>query len=225
MPEPFALIDEWELLIYGIVYEQLQRQKLAVASAEFFSPTFFDKEYEIMARALAPVVGEIMLAGVLNSTPEPLLANLADLFENERLYAEQHAGKLIKQINGTTLDEVQKVVNELTQQSIVEGWDIDTFTGNILEELNESIWFSEMRARRIAVTETTNAYMGGAELSMNELRGQGLNIRLRWLTANDDRVCAICAPRHLKLQGEGWTEPKAAHVGCRCNLAQEEFIL
>lgn len=215
MPEPFELVDEWELLLYAITLEQLKRQKNAVLTAQMFNPGFWDKEYELMALAYAPALSEIMIGGIEFATPESMLVNVSELFENQRIYAEQQAAKLIRNINPVT----EKNVNALIQQSIEEGWDIDTLTENLGE------WFSEVRARRIAVTETTNAFLGGAELSLNELKGQGYNMVARWLTANDDRVCAICAPRHLKLQGDGWTEIGAAHVGCRCDIALEEVLL
>lgn len=215
MPEPFELVDEWELLMYAIALEQLKRQRDDVLSAAMFNPGYWDREYEIMAAAFAPALAEIMTGGIQFATPERFIPNVAELFENQRFYAEQHAAALIRNINTVT----EEKVNALIQQSIVEGWDIPTLTDNLGE------WFSEMRARRIAISETTDAFMGGAELSLNSLRGQGLNMVARWLTANDDRVCQICAPRHLKLQGDGWTDMRKAHVGCRCDIALEEIIL
>jgi len=215
MAEPFELNDEWELILYSITLDQLRRQQTAVTSAEMFAPGYWDKEYELMAVAFAPIINEIMVGGINFATPSQFYLNIAGLFENQRIYAEQLAGKLIKNINPVT----EQHVNEIIQQSIVEGWDIPTLTENLGE------WFSEMRARRIAVTETTNAFMGGADIAKTELQGQGLNVALRWLAVNDDLVCQICAPRHLKFQGDGWTDPEAAHVGCRCDVSIEEILI
>lgn len=209
MAQPFELVDEWELLLYSIALDQLKRQKAALLDASFFAAGFWDREYILMAAAFAPAIEEIMLGGILFSTPEGL--DVSALFENQRIYAEQHAGELIRNINEVT----RQRVNEMVQQSITEGWDIDTLTENLEE------WFSETRARRIAITETTNAFGGGAQLANDELRAQGKNVALRWLTANDDRVCEICAPRHLKFQGDGWEVAEAAHVGCRCDWVNE----
>lgn len=208
------LVDEWELWLYIIALEQLKRQKAAVADASMFIPGFWEREAEIMALAFTPALVEIMEGGIVFATPDEAFDDVGMLFESERFYAQQHAAEMVRNINEVT----QRQVNELIQQSVTEGWGIDELT----EKLGE--WFSETRATRIAVTETTNAFMGGAELSYRELQGQGKEVVMRWLTANDDIVCEICAPRHLKLRGDGWTDPKAAHVNCRCTVVNEVVV-
>ena len=40
---------------------------------------------------------------------------------------------------------------------------------------------------------------------------------LIWITAGDDRVCPICAPRHLRRYRPTWFLPNLpSHSGCRC---------
>lgn len=212
MAEPFELIDEWEVSIYDVVIRQLRKQFGDVVDADFFSSGYFASQADQMAMELAPVLEEILKNGMVMTLPGEMTPLVAQAFDNMSTYAAQNAATLIKRINGTT----EQQVNELIQRSIEEGWGIDELTDNL------SPWFSEVRARRIAVTETTNAYIGGAEIGLNELRGQGLNVVARWLTANDDFVCSICAPRHGKIRGDGWTDMGAAHVGCRCDVAIEE---
>lgn len=39
--------------------------------------------------------------------------------------------------------------------------------------------------------------------------------KVRWITEDDDRVCEICGPRHMKIYSIDDVPPKA-HWGCRC---------
>lgn len=207
MAEPFELIDEYELLLYSLFYEALERQRKAVLAGEALAVAYWEKEATLMLASIAPAIQEIVHAGGMFAISGLGIEDTAPLFENEAFYARSKTYELIRGINETT----QQNVAEIIEQSVIEGWDIDTTT----EALSE--WFNDVRARRIAVTETTNAYGGGAQMTLDELRGQGKDAVLVWLTANDDRVCEICGPRHLKEQGDGWTEAAAAHPGCRCD--------
>ena len=57
--------------------------------------------------------------------------------------------------------------------------------------------FGPDRARTIAVTEITNAYAGGAIAGWrdaNRQAGTTVITGKQWATANDERVCPICAP-------------------------------
>jgi len=217
--ESFELIDDWELALYAVILEQLERQKNAVLDASFFAPGFDELNYQQMSAALAPILAEVMVGGIDFATPDSLVGNVAHLFENQRFYAEQQAAKLIKNIDPYT----KELVNQIIQDSIIEGWDIKRITQELIGF--DGSPFSEFRARRIAVTETTNAFMGGSQLALDDLKSQGLNVQLRWWTAHDDRVCAICAPRHGKVQGDGWTIADSAHVGCRCGTTIEEILI
>lgn len=57
--------------------------------------------------------------------------------------------------------------------------------------------FGADRARTVAITEITNAYAGGAIAGWREVNKQfGTTIITgkAWRTANDERVCPVCAP-------------------------------
>lgn len=57
--------------------------------------------------------------------------------------------------------------------------------------------FGPDRARTVAVTEITNAYAGGAIAGWRDINRQaGVDIITgkAWRTANDERVCPVCAP-------------------------------
>jgi hypothetical protein len=79
--------------------------------------------------------------------------------------------------------------------------------------------FGNVRAERIAVTETTRAYERATMQYQDLLRGEGLEMMRVWHTAADDIVCPICAPLDLKPESD-WPESQSdgppAHVNCRC---------
>lgn len=78
--------------------------------------------------------------------------------------------------------------------------------------------FGKERALRIAITEITNALGQGAQAQF-KLEGYAT---WEWRTAEDDRVCPICAPR----DGESFpmtTHFEAAHARCRCWVVPGEL--
>ena len=75
-------------------------------------------------------------------------------------------------------------------------------------------WFSRQRADNIATTETTRGFAKASELAY---RDAGIRA-WQFLTANDDRVCPICAP----LGGLAWTEEGAQPVSKRTQEARGE---
>ena len=55
-----------------------------------------------------------------------------------------------------------------------------------------------------------------ATVNILEAEYRFLNFKPFWITANDDRVCEICGPRHMKeIEGEDFPP---AHVNCRCEV-------
>lgn len=71
--------------------------------------------------------------------------------------------------------------------------------------------FGAERAMRIAVTELTNLLGGGAQ---EQYRASGFRF-WQWRTANDERVCPVCAPLEDRVFPMT-TRFEAAHVRCRC---------
>ncbi len=78
--------------------------------------------------------------------------------------------------------------------------------------LGLAYWFSRQRADNIATTEITRGFAKASELAY---RDAGI-IEWQFLTANDDRVCRICAP----LGGLTWTEQGAQPVSKRTQEAR-----
>lgn len=133
-------------------------------------------------------------------------------------WAKEYAYSLVKGINETTRDTLRTVVRSFV--------DTPGFTlGDIMRELP----FDEVRAQRIAITETTRAFAEGEMMAGRELRREfpGVRIIKIFYTNADDRVCPVCAPLDgMEVDFEdGFTteEDKSegidappAHPGCRC---------
>lgn len=128
------------------------------------------------------------------------------------LYAQEHTYNLVQGIVNTTRDALRRVIPRAQAQ----GWSNE----QIAEAL--SPYFSESRARTIAVTETTRAYSAGVEIAQRVLSDYGVSkTKLVWRTARDELVCPICAPRNNKSRGKGWNELPPAHPNCRCWVTLE----
>ena len=86
--------------------------------------------------------------------------------------------------------------------------------------------FGQVRAARIATTETTRIHF---EATYQAANANEFVTHLRWYTAADERVCPLCGPNHLvaipkaqRTWPNGYSVP--AHVNCRC-VAIEETAL
>ena len=100
-------------------------------------------------------------------------------------WAQEYAGDLVKNIDNSTLAFLKQAVSTFVE---MPGFTI----GDIVDMLP----LSDLRAWRIAVTETTRAYAQGQQLGAAQLTEEfpGVKIIKRWFTNNDDRVCDLCAP-------------------------------
>ena len=109
-------------------------------------------------------------------------------------------------------------INSTTERLIRSALDAFYRDGIPLDEVAEMLSaFGPVRARTIAITEITRASVHGELGLVNMLADEipGLRWHTTWETANDDRVCPICAP----LRGrEVTTSTPPAHPNCRCWL-------
>ena len=92
--------------------------------------------------------------------------------------------------------------------------------------------FGPIRADMIATTEVTRAATEGERVLVELLKDQGLGFRDIWETANDERVCPICAPLDgQEREGAGYVHPDSgfsydgppAHPRCRCRERHESM--
>lgn len=96
--------------------------------------------------------------------------------------------------------------------------------------------FSGGHAEQIAVTELTRADSMFADALSARLTGIGITNKTRWLTAEDEKVCPICAPADHKLRDQPIHAPRGgwngetwggrfgrppAHPYCRCQTVVE----
>lgn len=207
----YELVDDEELALYLLVLEELSRQydRIKNNPALVLSDAFWAEMFALASASIVPALTDYTLNGAAVSLAD--IEELPpDLFENVRLAAQQRGGELIRGINDTTRGKVI----DLLDQSIVENWTEQELTDALVNFPGSP--FGETRARLIAITETTSAYIDGAGIAAEELRNKGYIVEIIWQTVNDDLVCPICAPRNGRAQGDGWTELRAAHPGCRC---------
>ena len=86
--------------------------------------------------------------------------------------------------------------------------------------------FGQVRASRVAVTETTRIFY---EATYQAAQANPYTTHLRWYSAADDRVCVLCGPNHLvaipkaqRVWPNGASIP--AHVNCRCFAIEETAL-
>jgi hypothetical protein len=105
------------------------------------------------------------------------------------------------------------------------------------EEIIERIAlrFSASHATQVAITELTRAEAFFSEALSMRLSEQGVTTVIRWLTAEDEKVCPICGPADHKTKdqpvnaGAGWNGQTwgqryggpPAHPNCRCQTVVE----
>lgn len=163
--------------------------------------------------------------------------------------ARAHAYGLVRGINDTTKEILQREVGAFLQQP--------TRIRDLADTLQPT--FGKRRAKLIAQTETTRAYAQAHEETWKDINrqvGQQVIIGQQWVTANDEAVCPACSrlgglqygtlaiPQDEATQeangviarfGESFVHPGGegaaarfkgttyqrppAHPGCRCGLA------
>ena len=134
-----------------------------------------------------------------------------DLLSQEALdFVRAYAFDLIKNINGTTVEELQDLIAGWLQS----GGDI-----NELADLIQPLFENKHRAKLIARTESLRAYNVG---TFNRYKAAGVT-EAEWMTVRDNLVCKICQTLHGKAAklSEGWvlngkTYFPPAHPNCRC---------
>lgn len=86
--------------------------------------------------------------------------------------------------------------------------------------------FGQVRAERIAVTESSRIYY---ESTYQAANANPYIVALRWATAVDERVCVVCGPNHgIAVPKSQRTWPNGAtipaHPNCRCRAIEETAL-
>ena len=121
-----------------------------------------------------------------------------------------------------------RTIEKYTRDETVKTMDAWMKSGAPLPDLTRMLEpiFGKDRAERIAVTETTRLY---ADANQDAWQSTGFISTNVWRTANDDKVCPICAPlegmevnigqnEFTDTPGEMGITGPPAHVNCRCAL-------
>jgi len=142
-------------------------------------------------------------------------------------WARRHSGKLVTQVTDTTRKRIGGLIEEWIETP-------DANLGDLYRRLQDDFGFSEARATRIAVTETTNSFSGGEIEAARAIEKEGLfEYDKFWMTNRDAIVCFLCEPLHntsvrgvnAKFEtGAGEVDGPALHVNCRCWLSMRPVI-
>ena len=128
-------------------------------------------------------------------------------------WANTHALELAKRLTDTT--------RALAKQAIAKHLRENGATNlqKLVSEL-EGVIAPKWRAEMIAQTEISRAINAATDNVAKELTGYGLDVWLVYRTAQDERVCPICAPMHGKKRRPGGKYPNGneppQHPRCRC---------
>ena len=126
--------------------------------------------------------------------------------EQVQKWSKQYTFDLVNGINDTSRNFLQGSLSEWIS------------SGQPLDELISTLepMFGSVRASMIAATEITRCF---AEGNQETWRQSGVVDGVRWLTAEDELVCPICAPLDGQTAdlSKGFDGPPA-HPNCRCYL-------
>jgi hypothetical protein len=125
-------------------------------------------------------------------------------------WSREHTEQILRDMFAIRYDHLNTTIPRFYE----EGWNL----GQLQGELEK--WYSPVRAQMIAVTETTRASVEGERALVWQLEKEnGVRMTPVWQTANDERVCPICGPKHGKPITDGQYPP--AHPNCRCWVTYE----
>ena len=104
--------------------------------------------------------------------------------------------------------------------AISEGWS----NQKLSKAIQENAGFSADRAMMIARTETAFADVQGNIAAYTEAKDAGIDVKVQWLTAEDDLVSDECEMNNQAIREIGDEFPSGAteppqHPNCRCVLA------
>jgi len=183
---------------------------------------FWQRYYDALRVAIAEPIRAQVETGLSN------YSDLASIIDSNDAAAriEANVTNTINSVAQSVTDKTKRTYEALLLAGIVGD--------ELLSRL--AVRFSEGHAEQIAVTELTRAESLFADELSARLNEQGLKTQIRWLTAEDEKVCPVCAPADHKLKdqpitssrggwnGQSWGERlqrPPAHPHCRCQTVVE----
>lgn len=169
------------------------------------------------------------VAALLQVMPDPAVGMVTNIRSRAVKWAHDRAAEMVgmKWVGGELIQnpaaewQITEGTREMIRAQVVEAMQNGDSVQELAGRLKESHAFSNTRARTIARTETAMADNMGNLIGWEET---GLVAGKRWITAEDDKVSAICNTNgdmgviglHEHFTHGGMTPP--AHPNCRCTV-------
>ena len=169
------------------------------------------------------------VAALLQVMPDPAVGMVTNIRSRAVKWAHDRAAEMVgmKWVGGELIQnpaaewQITEGTREMIRAQVVEAMQNGDSVQELAGRLKESHAFSNTRARTIARTETAMADNMGNLIGWDET---GLVAGKRWITAEDDKVSAICNTNgdmgviglHEHFAHGGMTPP--AHPNCRCTV-------
>lgn len=187
--------------------------------ADFFEDGEFDAD---IIRLLLVGVSE---GADLFSRQIGLTLDYSGINKQALAWARRQSGLIVKTVDQATREQIRSSISLFVE---TPGFTV----GDIMRMLQSDPGapLSDVRALRIAVTETTRAYSKGSQIGAEQLEREfpEADVYEVWMTNNDDQVCELCRPLHGKEKKRGTQFYEHAlddpfqdgypprHVGCYC---------
>jgi SPP1 gp7 family putative phage head morphogenesis protein len=195
-------------LVTKIFLDQLKRLRQAVKEGNGQAGSlsgFWQAEESIITRALLPFFDETLGTAALAGGSQLAIGIDWGLVNQSVLkLAREEAALLAAQLNKTSQAQAAQIIAD---------WIAD---GGSMDELVERLEriYPTARAKATATTTVTRLYARG---NLAVYKDSGVCTGWRWNTANDERVCPMCAPRDGEEYGLDDSESlPPIHVGDRC---------
>jgi len=164
-----------------------------------------------LQRTVAPVLEDVYLqqAQVVMDTAT-IGIDWALVNESAVIWSNRYTAELLAKMTATT----RRAVASAVEAFYTQGLSITDLKLRLMRTM------SPTRAEMVAITEVTRAGAEGERLTALQIASEtGVEMIPIWLTANDEKVCPICGPKHDQRITDGQFPP--AHPRCRCWVAYE----
>lgn len=226
--DPFVMSVGQQRVYMAFVEQEIDRLLLGVPNAGNWQARYELQSYQ---QALEQVRGELMRQGaqIVPTEVERLTAQGLTPFSATPTLGtgpttapvHREALEFLYTRSYESLQGWTSALSRETRQILFDGVELGEQSRVIARKLQERINVSEVRARRIAQTETNQAYSRSSIAEIDRAAEEtGEDIRTRWITARDSRV----RHTHAELHGQVMTTDEARRIktedgiNCRCAL-------